>query len=82
VITSLIGTVATEIGADDPAALEDLVQGGTPLAPAEGSPLDQILDSQFGSCNFNALPTAPGGGGLPPLPGVPGLPVDPGAVIP
>jgi hypothetical protein len=81
VITSLIGTVATEIGADDPAALEDLIGEGTPLAPAEGSPIDQILDSQFGSCNFNALP-APTGGGLPSLPGVPGLPVDPGAVVP
>jgi phospholipid/cholesterol/gamma-HCH transport system substrate-binding protein len=83
VITALIGTVATEIGVDDPAALEDLIgPGGTPLSPAEGSPIDQILDSQFGSCNFNALPVAPGGGGLPSLPGVPGLPVDPGAVTP
>jgi phospholipid/cholesterol/gamma-HCH transport system substrate-binding protein len=83
VIQGLIGTVATEIGADDPAALEDLIGSGTPLSPAEGSPIDQILDSQFGSCNFNALPVAPGGGGgLPPLPGVPELPVDPGAVTP
>jgi phospholipid/cholesterol/gamma-HCH transport system substrate-binding protein len=87
VISSLIGTVLTEIGADDPAAAEDLIGGAlgsTPLTGSPGSPVDQILDSQFGSCNFNALPPVPGGGGggLPSLPGAPGLPVDPGAVIP
>ncbi|MGH2716492.1 MAG: MlaD family protein [Thermoleophilaceae bacterium] len=77
VITGLLGTVATEIGADDPAALENLVGGalgGTPLDPAPGSPIDQILSSQFGSCNFTALPTpptTPGGGGLPALPSLP-----------
>jgi phospholipid/cholesterol/gamma-HCH transport system substrate-binding protein len=80
-IEGLIGTVLTEIGADDPTAVEDLVGdalGGTPADPAEGSPVDQILSSQFGSCNFNALPApvpAPGGGG-------PSLPIDPGGILP
>jgi phospholipid/cholesterol/gamma-HCH transport system substrate-binding protein len=67
VITALIGTVLTEIGADDPAAAEDLI-GGTlgqvPLGGAEGSPVDQILSSQFGSCNFGNLLAPPGAGGL------------------
>ena len=54
---------------------------GEALALGEpGSPVDQILDSQFGSCNFNALPTAPGGLGLPALPTLPELPVTPPAV--
>jgi phospholipid/cholesterol/gamma-HCH transport system substrate-binding protein len=64
VITALIGTVATEIGADDPAALEDLIGAGTALNPAVGSPLRQILSSQFGSCNFDTLLAPPGSGGL------------------
>jgi hypothetical protein len=82
VLQALISTVASEVGADDPSALEELVGGavgGTILEPAPGSPIDQILDSQFGSCNFNALPTVPppgSGGGLPilgdlPLPSLP-----------
>jgi phospholipid/cholesterol/gamma-HCH transport system substrate-binding protein len=83
VITGLIGTVATEIGAEDPAALEDLIGGslgGTPLNPAPGTPIRQILDSQFGSCNFDTVLAPPGSGGLldqlPTLPGggLPGLP--------
>jgi phospholipid/cholesterol/gamma-HCH transport system substrate-binding protein len=83
VITSLIGTVAAEIGVDDPGALEDLIGGtigGTPLNPAPGTPIRQILDSQFGSCNFDTVLAPPGSGGLldqlPRLPGggLPGLP--------
>jgi phospholipid/cholesterol/gamma-HCH transport system substrate-binding protein len=83
VITGIIGTVATEIGAEDPAALENLIGGslgGTPLNPAPGTPIRQILDSQFGSCNFDTVLAPPGGGGLldqlPTLPGggLPGLP--------
>jgi phospholipid/cholesterol/gamma-HCH transport system substrate-binding protein len=65
VITALIGTVATEIGADDPAALEDLIgPGGTPLAPALNSPLREILNSQFGSCDFSTVLLPLGQGGL------------------
>jgi phospholipid/cholesterol/gamma-HCH transport system substrate-binding protein len=77
VITALIGTVLTEIGADDPAFAEELiggVLGQTPLAGSPGSPVDQILDSQFGSCNFTALPTPPSAPGLPSLPQLPQLP--------
>jgi hypothetical protein len=75
VITSLIGTVLTEIGADDPGFAEELIGGAIGGGTQPGSPVDQILDSQFGSCNFNALPTAPGGLGLPGLPALPELPV-------
>jgi hypothetical protein len=80
VITGLIGTVLTEIGADDPAFAEELIGGAlgqTPLAGNPGSPVDQILDSQFGSCNFTALPTPPSAPGLPGLPPLPQLPVTP-----
>jgi phospholipid/cholesterol/gamma-HCH transport system substrate-binding protein len=80
VITSLIGTVLTEIGADDPGFAEELIGGVIGGGTQPGSPVDQILDSQFGSCNFNALPTAPGGPGLPQLPQLPELPVEPPAV--
>jgi phospholipid/cholesterol/gamma-HCH transport system substrate-binding protein len=80
VITSLIGTVLTEIGADDPGFAEELIGGAIGSGTQPGSPVDQILDSQFGSCNFNALPTAPGGPGLPALPPLPELPVEPPAV--
>jgi phospholipid/cholesterol/gamma-HCH transport system substrate-binding protein len=80
VITSLIGTVLTEIGADDPGFAEELIGGVIGGGTQPGSPVDQILDSQFGSCNFNALPTAPGGPGLPQLPQLPDLPVEPPAV--
>ena len=80
VITSLIGTVLAEIGADDPGFAEELIGGVIGGGTQPGSPVDQILDSQFGSCNFNALPTAPGGPGLPALPPLPELPVEPPAV--
>jgi phospholipid/cholesterol/gamma-HCH transport system substrate-binding protein len=38
------------------------------------TPVDQLINTQFGSCNFNNLPTTPppnSGGGLPILPGAP-----------
>ena len=79
VITGLIGTVLTEVGADNPAFAEELIGGALGGATQPGSPVDQILDSQFGSCNFNALPTAPGGPGLPGLPPLPEVPSVPGA---
>jgi phospholipid/cholesterol/gamma-HCH transport system substrate-binding protein len=57
VITSLIGTVLAEVGAENPALAEELIGGVIGGGTQPGSPVDQILDSQFGSCNFNALPT-------------------------
>jgi phospholipid/cholesterol/gamma-HCH transport system substrate-binding protein len=75
VITGLLGTVLTEIGADNPALAEDLIGGVLPGGVQPGSPIDQILQSQFGSCDFSALPTPPGGGAPPTLPDLPDLPV-------
>jgi phospholipid/cholesterol/gamma-HCH transport system substrate-binding protein len=75
VIQGLIGTVLAEIGADDPAFAEELIGGAIGGGTQEGSPVDQILDSQFGSCNFNALPVPPGDGGTSPLPTPPTVPV-------
>jgi hypothetical protein len=47
-------------------------------SPGGSSAVDQLLATQFGSCNFNALPSTPppgSGGGLPllPLPSIPPL---------
>jgi phospholipid/cholesterol/gamma-HCH transport system substrate-binding protein len=64
VIVALIGTVLTEIGADDPALAEELIGGAIGGGTQPGSPVDQILDSQFGSCNFNTVLAPPGSGGL------------------
>src|SRR5918999_1992582 len=85
VITALIGTVLTEIGADDPALAEELIGGPvgqTPPAGDPGRPGDQVLDSPFGSCNFTALPTPPSVPGLPGLPPLPQLPVTPPDLTP
>jgi hypothetical protein len=76
VIESLIGTVLTEVGAEDPGFAEELIGGAIGGGTQEGSPVDEILDSQFGSCNFNALPVPPGGG-TPPLPSLPSPPTVP-----
>jgi phospholipid/cholesterol/gamma-HCH transport system substrate-binding protein len=64
VLTGIVQRVANELSASNP-ALSDLL-----LNPGSGgtSPVDQLLATQFGSCNFNALPTVPppgSGGGLP-----------------
>jgi phospholipid/cholesterol/gamma-HCH transport system substrate-binding protein len=75
VITGLIGTVLAEIGAEDPGFAQELIGGVIGGGTQPGSPVDQILDSQFGSCNFNALPVPPSG--LPQLPQLPQLPVTP-----
>jgi phospholipid/cholesterol/gamma-HCH transport system substrate-binding protein len=82
VISGLIGTVLTEIGASDPNFAQELIGGAIGGGTQPGSPVDQILDSQFGSCNFNALPTPTGVPGLPALPALPDLPVSPPAVPP
>ena len=75
VLTGIVGGVVGDIGASNP-ALSDLL---TTPGSSGSSPVDQLLATQFGSCNFNALPSTPppgSGGGLPilgdlPLPSVP-----------
>jgi hypothetical protein len=57
-------------------ALADELTGVT--SPGGSSAVDQLLATQFGSCNFNALPSTPppgsgGGGPILPLPTVPPL---------
>jgi phospholipid/cholesterol/gamma-HCH transport system substrate-binding protein len=64
VLTGIVEGVVGDVGASNP-ALENLL---TTPAPGGSSPVDQLLATQFGSCNFNALPTTPppgSGGGLP-----------------
>lgn len=67
VLAGIVGGVLTEVGASNPALAEDLLQE----LPGGGSAVDQLLATQFGSCNFNNLPTTPppgSGGGNPILP--------------
>jgi phospholipid/cholesterol/gamma-HCH transport system substrate-binding protein len=64
VLASIVQRVLGEVGASNP-ALSDLLN-----APGPGgqSAVEQLLATQFGSCNFNSLPTVPppgSGGGLP-----------------
>jgi phospholipid/cholesterol/gamma-HCH transport system substrate-binding protein len=64
VLEGIVADVVGEVGESNP-ALEDLL-----TTPGAGgvSPLEELLNTQFGSCNFNALPTVPppdSGGGLP-----------------
>jgi hypothetical protein len=62
------------VGASNP-GLADLLNNAT--GPTGTSPVDQLLATQFGSCNFNALPSTPppgSGGGLPILGDLPSLP--------
>ena len=78
VLTSIVNGVIGDVSASNP-ALSDLL---TTPGPSGSSPVDQLLATQFGSCNFNALPTVPppgSGGGLPILgdiqpPSAPSLP--------
>ena len=67
-VTGIVQGVLAELGASNPALAEQLL-GAT---GSEGtSAVDQLLATQFGSCNFNNLPTTPppgSGGGLPILP--------------
>ena len=75
VLSGIVQGVVGEVTQSNP-ALGDLL-----TTPGSGgsSPVDQLLATQFGSCNFNNLPTTPppgSGGGLPilgdlPLPSVP-----------
>lgn len=69
VVNSLLQGVLAEVGAQDPEFVEQLVGGPLAGGVQPGSPVQSLLDTQFGGCNFNALPTTPA---IPPLPG--GLP--------
>jgi phospholipid/cholesterol/gamma-HCH transport system substrate-binding protein len=57
-VSALLQQVLAEVRASDP--------GFAQLLTAPGGPVDQLLASQFASCNFSALPTTPF---TPPLPG-------------
>jgi phospholipid/cholesterol/gamma-HCH transport system substrate-binding protein len=64
VLAGIVQGVIGDISSSNP-ALADLL-----TSPGAGgtSPVDQLLNTQFGSCNFNALPSTPppgSGGGLP-----------------
>jgi phospholipid/cholesterol/gamma-HCH transport system substrate-binding protein len=54
-LTGIVQQVLTQVNAQNPGLIDDLLGGpGGIIQP--GSPIDALLDSQFGSCNFNALP--------------------------
>jgi phospholipid/cholesterol/gamma-HCH transport system substrate-binding protein len=58
VLNGLIDDVLTEVGESDPGLIEELIGGpGNVIQP--GSPIDELLGTGFGSCDFNSLPTAP-----------------------
>jgi phospholipid/cholesterol/gamma-HCH transport system substrate-binding protein len=64
VLTGIVQGVVGDVEQSNP-ALADLL---TTPGPGGTSPVDQLLNTQFGSCDFNALPTTPppdSGGGLP-----------------
>lgn len=74
-LTSIVNGVIGDISESNP-ALADELTGVT--SPGGSSAVDQLLATQFGSCNFNALPSTPppdsgGGGPILPLPTVPPL---------
>ena len=78
VIASIVSEVLAHVSETNPGLAQGLL---TPLA-GQGSPIDQLLATQFGSCNFSALPPVPPGGLGPILPGglpsLPSLPSPPG----
>ena len=76
VLAGIVEDVVADVGESNPALADLLTNPGG----GGSSPVDQLLATQFGSCNFNALPTTPppgSGGGGPILPGLPGLPALP-----
>ena len=75
VLTAIVQGVIGDVSESNP-ALGDLLTGAG--RPGGSSPVDQLLDTQFGSCDFNALPTTPppdSGGGLPILGDLPSPPL-------
>jgi len=75
-VTGIVNNVLNELGASNPALADQL---NAITSPGGSSAVDQLLATQFGACNFNALPTVPppgSGGGLPilgdlPVPSLP-----------
>jgi phospholipid/cholesterol/gamma-HCH transport system substrate-binding protein len=64
VLTSIVNGVLGDVEASNPQLGDLLTNPGSTGV----SPVDQLLATQFGSCNFNALPTTPppgSGGGIP-----------------
>jgi phospholipid/cholesterol/gamma-HCH transport system substrate-binding protein len=88
VLTGIVQGVLAEVGVSNPALAEELLDA---TGPGGQSAVDQLLATQFGSCNFNNLPTTPppGGGGPilpiptgPPLQPLPTPPVTPPVTLP
>jgi phospholipid/cholesterol/gamma-HCH transport system substrate-binding protein len=74
-LTGIVQGVLSEVGASNPALAEQLLDS---TGVTGSSAVDQLLATQFGSCNFNSLPSTPppgSGGGNPllPLPSLPPL---------
>jgi phospholipid/cholesterol/gamma-HCH transport system substrate-binding protein len=74
-LTGIVNGVLADVGAHNPELADQLT---AVTSPGGSSAVDQLLATQFGSCNFNALPSTPppgSGGGLPilPLPTIPPL---------
>ena len=69
VVDSLLQAVLAEVGATDPEFVQQLIGGPLSGGVQPTSPVQDLLDTQFGGCSFDALPTDPR---TPPLPG--GLP--------
>jgi phospholipid/cholesterol/gamma-HCH transport system substrate-binding protein len=86
VLEGIVGGVVGHVGESNP-ALSDLL---TTPGPSGSSPVEQLVATQFGSCNFNALPTTPplgSGGGVPilgdiPVPSAPSTPTPPSTPAP
>ena len=74
VLAGIVQGVLAEVGASNPALAEQLLDA---TGPSGTSAVDQLLATQFGSCNFNNLPSTPppgSGGGLPILGDLPAVP--------
>jgi phospholipid/cholesterol/gamma-HCH transport system substrate-binding protein len=56
VLNTLINDVLTEVGSSNPGLVQQLI-GGTGSVIQPGSPIDQLLGTGFGSCDFASLPT-------------------------
>jgi phospholipid/cholesterol/gamma-HCH transport system substrate-binding protein len=75
-LTGIVQGVLDDVATHNP-DLANLLTTAT--GPTATSPVDQLLATQFGSCNFNSLPSTPppgSGGGLPilPIPPLPSVP--------